>query len=571
MITLYAGITFWLISRSWYQADDFIYLWKTEQPGKLLETMFTSYVGHLLPGSFLLTWLSQRPAPMNWEINAAMTTAGLVIAAVLAWRVLRSLLGVRLLSVTLMIAYLTSGSIIVTSYWWAAAVQYVPLMIGVPLMILLLQRALTTPTWTNAVLPALAMVATLLFFEKTLVYVPFLVALVAITPLVPRAAPTAAGRLRQAIRPLCALVVVAFGYGLIYLLVSSGEARRPQFTMQLFEYFTLAPTVSTLFPNMVGFDDPGILMRFNAAQILGVGVVLLLLIRTILKHRSGLRHWVLLAGLIMVTAALLATATRRFPGADRYWSDLVFPMLLLIGLSQVGSRFERSDPLAGASGTGDEQRGLRVISWPVAAMVAFASIATFNLIDHPAPVTASTSETYVTNALESAAQIGGTIELFEQLVPGRVMSGLLLYPYDTTRTVLEPSGGYFSFVSATSDPHFVLDSGEITPARVRVVREASGVDPGCTSTASGPAERVLLLGTRPVSPEERFGRLEYRSDRSSTIAATWDGRSVEIPVDAGAGIVTFAIDGGDWRRITVAWTEGSLCVKALKVGILEPR
>jgi hypothetical protein len=570
IITAYAGISFWLISRSWYQADDFIYLWSTDQPGKLFETMFTPYVGHLLPGDFLLTWLTQRPARMNWEINAAVTAAGLVIAAILVWRVLRSLLGVRPLSVLLMITYLTSGSIIVTSYWWAASIQYVPLMIGVPLMILLLQRALMTPTWINAIFPALALVATLLFAEKALIYVPFLVALVAITPLVPQAAPTAAGRLRQATRPLAALVVVAFSYGLIYLSVSSGEARRPQLTIQLFEYFTLSPAVSTLFPNLAGFDDPGILMRFNAAQFLGVGVVLALLIHTIFKYRSGLRHWALLAGLIVTTAALLATATRRFPGADRYWSDLVFPMLLLIGLSQVGSRFERTG-LPTKVSDNDRLPRLRLISWPVAGMVAFASIATINLVDHPPPLAASTSETYVSNALRSAAQIGGTIELFDQIAPSRVMSGPLLRPFNTTRTVLEPSSGNFAFITSSSDPNIVLDSGEITPARVKSIRDASGVDPECTSSSPGLSERVLQLGSKPVSPENRFGELEYRSDRSGMIVASWDGRSVEIPVEAGAGTVTFAIDGGDWRRITVSQIEGSTCLTALRVGSLEPR
>ena len=571
MITVYAGISFWLISRSWYQADDFIYLWKVDQPGKLLETMFTPYVGHLLPGDFLFTWLTQQPAKLNWEINAAVTAAGLVIAAILVWRVLRSLLGVRPFSVALMIAYLTSGTIIVTSFWWAAAVQYVPILIGVPLMILLLQRALTTPTWTNAFLPALALIATLFFAEKALVYVPFLITLVAITPLVPQAAPTAAGRLKQAARPLGGLLAVALIYGLIYLSVSSGEERRPQLTVDLFGYFTVSPAVSTLFPNLVGFDDPGILLRFNAAQLLGGFVVLTLLIRTILQRRSGLRHWALLACLILVTAALLATATRRFPGADRYWSDLVFPMLLLIGLSQVGSRFERDKDPLGASDGNERQPGLRLVSWPVAGMVAFASIATFNFVDHPPPFAASTSETYVSNALLSAGREGGPVDLFDQIAPSRVMSGPLLRPFNTTRTVLEPSSGDFSFVDATANPHLVLDSGEVVPARVKVIREASGVDPQCMSSSLGPAERELQLGSRPVSPEDRFGELEYRAERSGTIIASWDDRSVEIPVDDGPGTVTFAIDGGDWRRITLSWTEGSLCLSGLRVGTLEPR
>jgi hypothetical protein len=571
MITIYAGISFWLISRSWYQADDFIYLWKTDQPGKLFETMFTPYVGHLLPGDFLLTWLTQRPARMNWEINAAVTATALVIAAVLVWRVLRSLLGVRVLSVTLMIAYLTSGSIIVTSFWWAAALQYVALMIGVPLMILLLQRSLTTPTWTNAFLPVLALIATLFFAEKALVYVPFLIALVAITPLVPQAAPTAAGRLKQAARPLGGLLAVALIYGLIYLSVSSGEERRPQLTADLFGYFTVSPAVSTLFPNLVGFDDPGILLRFNAAQLLGGIVVLTLLLRTILQRRSGLRHWALLAGLIVVTATLLATATRRFPGADRYWSDLVFPMLLLIGLSQVGSRFEHDKDPDQASDGNERRPGLRLVSWPVAGMVAFASIATFNLVDHPPPLAASISESYVSNALLSAERIGGPVDLFDQIVPGRVMSGPLLRPFNTTRTVLEPSNGDFSFVESTTDLSMVLDSGEVVPARVKVIREASGVDPDCASTEPGPTQRIIDLGTKPVSPDSRIGQLDYRSDQPSQLVISWGSRSVDIPIEPGSGTVTFSIAGGDWRRMTISQSKGSTCLTALRVGSLEPR
>lgn len=570
MIVLYAGVTFWLISRSWYQADDFIYLWKTDQPGKLFETMFTPYVGHLLPGDFLLTWLTQRPAQMNWGINAAVTTAGLVIAAILVWRVLRSLLGVRPFSVVLMIAYLTSGSIIVTAFWWAAATYYIPLMIGVPLMILLMQRALSATTWTTAFLPALALIGTLLFAEKALVYVPFLIALVAITPLVPQAAPTAAGRLKQAARPIGGLLAVALIYGLIYLSVSSGEGRRPQPTVDFFGYLTASPAVSTLFPNLVGFDDPGVLLRFTAAQLLGGVVVLTLLIRTILLRRSGLRHWALLAGLIVVTAALLATATRRFPGADRYWSDLVFPMLLLIGLSQVGSRFERdTDPLGAADGD-ERQPELRLASWQVAGMVAFATIATFNLVDHPPPFAATTSETYVSNALLSGGRSDGPVDLFDQIAPSRVMSGPLLRPFNTTQTVLEPSSGRFSFVTSSSDPSMVLDSGEVVPAHLEVIREASEVDRDCSAT-TGPGRRTLELGNKPVSPDLRYGQLDYRSDRSSIASISWDDRSVDIPIDAGAGTVTFAIDGGDWRRITISWTEGDLCVFALKVGTLEPR
>jgi hypothetical protein len=564
-------VTFWLISRSWYQADDFIYLWKVDQPGKLLETMFTPYVGHLLPGDFLLTWLTQRPAQMNWGINAAVTTAGLVIAAILVWRVLRSLLGVRPCGVVLMIAYLASGSIIATAFWWAAAIEYVPILIGLPLMILLIQRALATPTWTAALLPALALIATLFFFEKTLIYVPFLVLLVATTPLVPDAAPTASGRLRQAIRPLVALLSVAFAYGLLYLSITSGESRRPALSIDLLGGITPAPAVSTLFPNLVGFDGPDSVLGINLAQFLGITVATGLLIRTSIRYWRGLRHWALLAGLISVNIALLALASRRAPAVERYWSDLVFPMLLLVGLSQVGSRFEqRSGGTAPVTDRGSSQR-IRLLSWPAAGLATFIVIASINLINHPPPRAAVAAEAYVSNALRSASQFDRSIELLEQEVPGTVMSTILLRPFNTTQTVLEPSSGMFSFVTSSPDPFMVLDSGEVIPARLEVIREASGVDRDCSSTTGEPGAETLDIVNRPVGPEMRYGQLEYRSDRSSIAVISWDDRSVEVPIDAGAGSVTFAIDGGDWRRITISSTEGDLCAIALRIGTLEPR
>jgi len=571
MITIYAGIWFWLISRSWYQGDDFIYLWKTTQPGKLFETMFTPYVGHLLPGDFLLTWLTQRPARMNWEINAAVTAAGLVIAAILVWRVLRSLLGIRPLSIVLMTAYLTSGSIIVTSFWWAAAVEYIPLMIGVPLLILLFQRALTTPTWMNALLPTLTLIAMLFFFEKSLIYVPFIVALVAITPLFPGAAPSALGRLQQAIRPLVPLLLVAISYGLLYLGISSGESRRPEFSIALLGQITPAPAVSTLFPNLVGFDDPMSFVRLNTAQFLGTAVVLMLLVRTIVRYRAGLPHWLLLLGLIVVNIGLLVSATRRFPGADRYWSDLVFPMLLLIGLSQVGSRFAGRDQQGTTIDNETQPRRLRFFSWSVVGMIAFASVATFNLLDHPAQPAAVGAEAYVRNALASTANIDGPVDLLRQQVPRRVMSAILLKPFNTTRTVFEPSNGDFSFVESTTDPYVVLDSGEVVPARVKVIREAAGVDPDCASAEPGPSQRILDLGSKPVSPDSRIGQLDYRSDQASQLVISWDGRSVDIPIEPGSGTVTFSIEGGDWRRITISQPAGTVCITALDVGTFESR
>jgi hypothetical protein len=201
----------------------------------------------------------------------------------------------------------------------------------------------------------------------------------------------------------------------------------------------------------------------------------------------------------------------------------------------------------------------------------FAVIGTTNLLDHPAPRSSVVPESYVSTALLSAARIDEPIELLKQKVPGTVMSAILLQPFNTTKTVLEPSSGMFSFVTSSSDPSMVLDSGEVVPARLKVIREASGVDRDCSSTTGGPGRRTMDLGSKPVSPEMRYGQLDYRSDRSSVAVISWDDRSVEIPGDEGPGTVTFAIDGGDWRRITVSWTEGSLCLSGLRVGTLEPR
>jgi hypothetical protein len=565
-IFAYALTTLTLVSRSWYLADDFVLIWKAQQPD-LLHTMFTPYVAHVLPGDFLLTRLTQIPAAMNWWINASVITAGLTLAALLVWRVLRSLLGVRLLTVTLFILYLTSGSIILTAYWWAAAVEYVPTLIAVPSMILLLQRAIRRRTVLAAVLPSLALLGGAMFFEKILVYVPFLIALVATTPLVADAPPTSLGRLEQARRPLAILLVVACGYGVLYLVLASGARSGAHLSTHAFGHLVPTAIIGGFLRNLIGLQRSRGEFGFEPVQLLSILVVMALVVRTVLRDRAGLRYWAIIAFLVLTNIALLAVASRRYPGSYRYWCDLVFPTLLLMGLSQVGSRFEFR---ARSMGSEDPDR-----RWSIPRPLVIIGIlllmvtATVNMATLRPRIQTGIGHSYVDTARAASAAADSPIVLLPEQAPPDVLN-ILLAPYNITRTILEPSGSPVRFESWTTDPHTVLPNGDIVPARLADRHRTIGVTGGCGRSLQGAAEQSYLLDRDLISEAIPVGELTYRADAPTTLTVSWIGGSTEIPIEPGRRTVTFSMSAGTTRAFVVSQSAGSTCIVGLAAGELEP-
>ena len=575
-IAVYAVLQFLLISGSWYRDDDFVYIWETTRPGQLWHVMFTPYVGHLLPGDFFMTWLTQLPAAMNWTINAGVTAVALVVAAILSWKVLRSLLGTRPLTLVLLIAYLTSGTILLTSVWWAAAVEYVPLLIGVPAMILLLQRSLRSPGRRNDLLPALALVATLLFFEKTLIYVPFLVALVAIAPLTADAPNTPGARLRRAARPLAMLLVAATVYGTVFLVATSGQSRGVALSPAIIWHLSPKPALHTLFPNLIGVQPVVATIAGTTTglitEILAAAALVALLLRSARRTTNWYAPWLVLAALIMVNIVLLAAAHRPAESSVRYWSDLVFPMLLLVGLSQDGSQFDTIHRRQAPAVTEDSRSGLRLRSWSSLAILAFTAFSLVGLLRANAHAPIAHAEPYVANALRSADRIGTPITLLPEQVPQDVMLALL-EGRNNTQTVLQPSSGSFTFADWTTDPYTVLDSGEIVPARVRAAlrsQDDAGSNDTCHDTVRRGTPATLHMTGEPAMRDE-YGLLDYHASKATTLVIRWRGGSIEVPVGPGRGNVTFAMPTGDRSTVRVASIDGNTCIWGLTIGDLERR
>ena len=74
LVVATAAWRWWTISHwSWF-ADDWIYLYETQEQG-FLAYVFQGYNSHLMPGQFLVTWLITAWQPLDFGLAALVLTA----------------------------------------------------------------------------------------------------------------------------------------------------------------------------------------------------------------------------------------------------------------------------------------------------------------------------------------------------------------------------------------------------------------------------------------------------------------------------------------------------------------
>lgn len=121
------------LSRSWWWQDDLKLLAgaarRSLSPGLLL----SSYNGHLVPGTWVMAWVFDRIAPLQWW-PAALVSIALVAAVDLSMlALLRRIFGTRP-AILVPFAMVCATSLTLTStLWWAASMQWLPVTLSLSL------------------------------------------------------------------------------------------------------------------------------------------------------------------------------------------------------------------------------------------------------------------------------------------------------------------------------------------------------------------------------------------------------------------------------------------------------
>ena len=567
-IIIFAQVAFlaWSLSKIWFKQDDFVMLYVTTPEGGFPRSLFHVFGGHLIPGIIGVFWVLRSLFGMVWWPFVVVIAGAQVAASYLTWRVLRSFFRARPIAVLLLLIYCASVLTFDANMWAITAILYLPLQIAFPATILILQRYLKRPTLGTAVGVVIPSFVAALFFEKALMVVPFVIVLCALTPLTKDAASSWTSRLREARKPLIAMTVMAIAYGIFYTILTSGDAARPSFTLELLSRLDFVPFTKNLAPSLFG-GPSRFFGTFSMTTNLEISISLFLFAGlfawSVIRRQTSIKYWILFAAMTIANLVLLALANRSdFQLLPRYMSDLVFPMVLLIGLAMIGNsndRFEQASLLAPRLFRFSAFARLALVT-AVGVVIAVHSVTSQTALKRsiwPAP-----GKDYVETARRTARTMTEAPTLFTQVVPDDVVNGFIgLLGLNTTEVVLRPADLNINFGRVVENPFMVLADGSVVPAKFDLVSQPVATGTPCLNQPY--INKTTLTMNNSPFLWSWYGRVKYTATSKSALSIVWSGRKVVIEIKPGSHTVFFPISGGG-QTLTFTLSNAGACIQEIE-------
>lgn len=570
----------WLIATTWFKQDDFVYMYRLDQGGLGWSVLGVRYDGHFMPGSLVLTDLLHDIDRGGWWQFALAAVLMQLAASVLVWRLLDRLFGRRPLTLVLLLVHLASIVTLPAYTWWSAAMQHLPLQIGIPAVLLLLVRALESPSPRAQALPAVALACCLLFFERALMVPVFATLLCAATPLCPTMRGPWHRRLRAAAVPLGAMYAVSAVYLGAYL--AAPATIDIPLRLDVEEIVRIFPdvAVSNFFAALFGLrhvsggmahavgssSERG--LSFAAALLTLVGLVIV----SALRRAAWLRFWVVLAVMLLLESMIMSTGRvdTAFPGLRfemRYVSLMLTPAVVLLGCALAGTRASDPDRPGWSTRTSVISRsyGLTAAMAVGTIVVILATFATASITDvvRPAP-----AQAYVREAERSLEEIGTPLALLPEPVPDEVIWGLA-FPFNSTEVVFSVLDLPVRFPSSVDELHTVTATGDITRGLVTPGSRAAGSGRPCLAEVESGGIAEIPLSNAPFVWDWTI-EIEYESSMDGFVALALDGEPTTVATPAAATQAYFRVVGGGPTVTVVHGGGGGVCITGLKLGVVEP-
>ena len=353
IVAIHGLLTWWRLSRSWFWQDDLSML-ATAADRPLGPLLFSNYNGHLVPGSWLVAWLSDRVAAMSWAPVGAFLLLLVVATDVALLAALVRLFGQRPAVLVPFTLFCTSTLTLSATVWWAAAMQWMPVTLALALAVYFFAGYAERPNSRDLWGSLGAVAFGLFFFEKALT-IPAVLALLAVLYLAPGPLWRRSWRaFRRYVVFWVSHALLAGGYLWLYLARAEPEAITTVKTHPG-DYVELARNMilGTFLPGMVGgpldwFATPqSSLVSWStppawlewAAAVLTLAVV----VGSCVLIRGAWRAWALLAVFLAFSVTLVARArlgvVGPFIGRDhRYLTDAALLGALCLALAVIPLR-----------------------------------------------------------------------------------------------------------------------------------------------------------------------------------------------------------------------------------------
>ena len=576
------GVAFraWFLTDSWFFFDDFHFIQQAARHDLSVGYLLTPYNGHLMPAGMLLTWVNTTTAGLDFAPPAVELLVMYAVASLGMLRLLCTLFGVRRAVLGPLAFFLVSPILIPATTWWAAGINYLPVLVAITWGLEAHVRFLRSPSRATLAQTVAWVVLGLLFAELTLLIYLFLIHLTLsyfTTGTLSERVRQVGARYRGA---LIAHTVLVVGYLSLYvphaMNFEAGQiAQRPLFDVAV-------SMVAVAFATAV-IGGPGRWQQMDLTQSaadptelvqLASWIVLGLLVHASVttRDRAG-RAWLLPAAVLAASVALVSVSRAIYFGPEialdyRFQTAAAPAMALALGLAFLPVRGAR-DPVVRRGDhwlVDQRRRGAAVLA--LVAGFAVVSTGRYPLLH----LTTESPRAYFDRLEQTAQALPDHARLIDLTVPRWLWRGL---EDDTNRysamfAVLGDAVPPAQEV-VTDDAWLVEDDGGIAPAVMDVVRRDTLPVPGaCPHPVGMTGSHIRLDG--PVLGWVWFVRIDYTTAYDGLVEVRMGDTVVEAPVHAGSHSVLLP-GAGDYDRVTVSAGDGTqpgLCVHGLQVGTLRP-
>jgi hypothetical protein len=353
IVAIHGLLTWWRLSRSWFWQDDLSML-ATAADRPLGSLLFSDYNGHLVPGSWLVAWVSDHVAAMSWAPVGAFLLLLVVATDVALLAALVRLFGRRLAILVPFTLFCTSTLTLSATVWWAAAMQWMPTTLGLALAVYFFAGYAERPN-SRDLWGSLGAVALGLFFFEKAVAIPVVLALLAVLYFAPGPLWKRPWRaFRRYLLFWAAQLALAGGYLWLYLARAEPEAVTTVQTRAV-DYAELVRNMilGTFVPGMMGgpldwFATPeSSLASWSTPptwlEWTSWALALVVVVGSCVLVRGAWRAWLLLGIFLAFSVALVARArlgvVGPFIGRDhRYLTDAALLGSLCLALAVIPLR-----------------------------------------------------------------------------------------------------------------------------------------------------------------------------------------------------------------------------------------
>ena len=597
LVVVQALLRAWVGLRGFLTQDDYAFEYRAATMSLTSRHyLFDAWNGHLMPGSFVLVWVSTKLAPLaNWPgvaIDLVLEAATGVVLLML----LVELFGRRKAVLVPLALFLLTPATLTGFAWWAAALNQVPAMLGMVSCLYLHVKYLRTGRWRTGLLALLAFLLGLAFFEKMLLFAPVVFLFTAMY--------TVPGGWWRRLWGAAALhwrvwvlwVVALGGYYAYYRNAVDSTVKGATTPTAFLDLVTtswrgLRTTVLGGPWQWTSFGDSTNTVPAPGALLSTVSTIVLLLVvvGSAVVYRQAARAWLLPSAYFLATAALLATGRNQIGPviglALRYYAEVALLAALALALallpmvgdvakgqllrleprSWVVAVLDRFRDPAGRHWSLSQHSRMVLVRGTVLALLASSTLSTvrFDAAWHDNPGAA-----YVATARHDLAGFPSSAVLYDNAVP-KGMMGLLFFPYNSVSRALAPlpdlppvlkTGG------TATDLRILDEEGHVRRAYLDGARAKPGPIPSCGWLASGPVGAVIPMAT-PVFDYTWTMRIAYIASEDTRAVITAARQSIHVHLHKGVNAIYVQLSGPIGAvRIDSLAADASVCTTEVRVG-----